>query len=232
MAGDTFPVTCERWREAISATVDGEDPGVDPALVEAHVACCEACRAFQGDAAAMRRRGLVREAPRLADVAGEVVRRARIADWASRWGIVRGVLAVVALEIIVLSVPALVLGDERGTSAHAARHLGAFAVAYGAALLVVAVRPARARTVLPVAATLAVALAVTAVVDVVEGQIPLTGEALHLPEVISVLLVWLLGAPGPGRSPSGQAQGPPAGPPMRLVRDRSGGAGSAGAARL
>ena len=103
-------------------------------------------------------------------------------------------LAVVAVEIIVVSVPAL-LGDEQATSTHAARHLGAFAVAYGAGLLVVVARPARARTMLPVAAVLAGALVITSVVDLTQRRIPLVDEAAHLPEVASVVLVWLIAVP-------------------------------------
>ena len=67
----------------------------------------------------------------------------------------RALLFVVAAEIIVLSVPALVLGGS-SDEAHDARHLSAFSIAYAVALLVVAMRPARARAMLPVAAVLAV----------------------------------------------------------------------------
>jgi len=49
---------------------------------------------------------------------------------------------------------------------------------------------------LPVAAVLAAALVITAAVDLADGRIPLAGEALHVPEVLSVLLVWLLASPG------------------------------------
>ena len=49
---------------------------------------------------------------------------------------------------------------------------------------------------LPVAAVLAGALVITAVVDLVDGRVPLVGEAQHLPEVVSVVLVWLLAVPG------------------------------------
>ena len=106
----------------------------------------------------------------------------------------RGLLAVVAVEIIVVSVPAL-FGDKEATSTHAARHLGAFAVAYGVGLLVVVVRPARARTMLPVAAVLAGALVITSLVDLAQRRIPLVDEAAHLPEVVSVVLVWLIAVP-------------------------------------
>jgi len=105
---------------------------------------------------------------------------------------------VVAAGIVVLSVPALVLG-EGAAGAHDARHLGAFSIAYAVALLVVAVRPARARAMLPVAAVLAGALLVTAVVDLFTGSVPLVNEALHVPELLSVVLVWLLAVPPPRR---------------------------------
>ena len=123
------------------------------------------------------------------------VSRAVAAQDRARRPAVRIVLAVVAIEIIALSLPALVLGDEADTSAHGARHLGAFTVAYGVGLLVVAARPARARTMLPVAGVLAGALLITALVDLANGRIPLVGEARHLPEIASVVLVWLLAVP-------------------------------------
>ena len=98
------------------------------------------------------------------------------------------------------SLPALRARRRAGHRAtHAARHLGAFTAAYGVGLLVVAVRPARARTMLPVAAVLAGALVITALVDLLDGRIPLVGEAQHLPEVLSVVLVWLLAIPRPRR---------------------------------
>ncbi len=107
---------------------------------------------------------------------------------------VRALLAVVAVEIIVVSVPPL-LGDEQATSPHAARHLGAFAVAYGVGLLVVVARPARSRTMLPVAIVVAAALVIGSIVDLAQRRIPLFDEAAHLPEIVSVVLVWLLAVP-------------------------------------
>jgi predicted anti-sigma-YlaC factor YlaD len=218
--GDPSRVNCQTWRDAISAEADGEDPGIDPRLVEGHLARCEDCRRFQDAASRLRRHAAVGPAPRMPDLSRRIVKLDRIADRASRWGIVRGLLAVVAVEIIVLSAPALVLGSEEATSAHAARHLGAFTLAYGAALLVVVVRPARARTVLPVAATLAVALLITGVVDIADGQVPLSGEALHVPELISVPLIWLLALPAPRRPAGGQH----AGGMLRAVPPQDGGA--------
>ena len=206
---------CERWREAISAQLDGEDPGVDVRLLDAHLQRCAGCRAFAAEAGEAHRRHRVAPAPTHPDLSGHVVKQAALADRASAWSIVRALLAVVAAEIIVFSLPELVLGDESATSTHSARHLGAFTAAYGVGLLVVVVRPARARTMLPVAAVLAGALLITAVVDLADGRIPLTGEAQHLPEVLSVVLVSLLAVPAPRRATSRT----PAPPPIRVVRD-------------
>ena len=47
---------CDRFREAISARIDGEDPGLPDAAIEAHLAGCAACRAWQQRAHAVTRR--------------------------------------------------------------------------------------------------------------------------------------------------------------------------------
>src|SRR4249919_2756145 len=85
-----------------------------------------------------RRRGDARHAKKISKLNAA-------ADRAAHWSILRIVLAIVAVQVIAFALPALVLGEEQQTGIHAARHLGAFEVAYGVALLVVVVRPARAR---------------------------------------------------------------------------------------
>lgn len=192
-------MNCESWREAVSAAADGEDPGVEARLVRAHLAGCPGCRAFRDATEQSRRSTHVRAFEAVPDLARRITKLAALADRAARWSVARVLLAVVALEIILFSVPALILGDEASTSAHAARHLGAFTVAYGAGLLVVVVRPARARTMLPVSLVLAGALVISAVIDLINGKIPLTGETQHLPELISVVLIWLMTIPPPRR---------------------------------
>lgn len=118
-----------------------------------------------------------------------------VADRAASLSIVRMLLAVVAVDVIAFALRDLLSAGDSDAGVHATRHLGAFSIAYGVGLLVVAVRPARARTMLPVAAVLAGALLVTALVDLFEGRVPLLGEANHLPELISVLLIWMLANP-------------------------------------
>jgi predicted anti-sigma-YlaC factor YlaD len=195
---------CARWRDAISAIADDEEAGIDDRLLQAHLERCASCRAYRDDVEALRRPTRVSVARPMPDLSRRIVKLNAIADRASAWGVARVLLAAVAAEMLVLSLPGLVLGEDPDASTHEARHLGAFGIAYAVALVVVVVRPARARSILPVAAVLALALTITATVDIAQGRAPLVGETLHLPEILSVVLVWLLASPSRrlGRSPS------------------------------
>jgi predicted anti-sigma-YlaC factor YlaD len=203
-------VTCEPWQVAISARIDGEDPGVEPRLLDAHIAGCVDCRRFQTVSEATMRSARIQPAADMPDLSKPLVKLNAMADRAASWSIVRVLLGVVAFDVIFFALKALVLANESDATAHAARHLGAFSFAYGVGLVVVVVRPARARTMLPVAAVLAGALLITAVIDLLNGTVPLTGEATHLPELISVFLIWMLAVPSgrrakPTARPSGSA---------------------------
>lgn len=216
----TIAMDCERWQEALSALSDGEDPGIDQRLIDAHVQHCAECRAFRDGVGALDRSSRVSVAEAIPDLSRRIVKQNVVADRLSRWGVVRALLAVVALQIMAFSIPDLLRRDIAGASAHSARHLGAFTVAYGVGLLVVVVRPARARTVLPVAAVLAGAMVLTAAVDLANGRIPLLGEAVHIPEVLSVVLVWLLAVPSPRRRARLEHQ-PQVTVRLRSVKDQS-----------
>mgnify|MGYP001204882513 FL=1 len=188
----TLTMSCESYMAAISAEVDGEESGMEPRLLQAHLSSCPECRRFAESADAMRRRTRVQIAPEIPDRSTTVVRRAAAADRGSAAWIVRWLLALVALQIVVLTLPDLFSG---GSDAHAARHLGAFGLAYAAGLVVVVVRPARARTMFHVALVLAAAMVVTAVVDIAQGRVPLVSETMHIPELFSVLFLWILARP-------------------------------------
>lgn len=196
---------CELWQDAISAMIDGEDCGHPVHEIELHLSECSACFNF-AEFAHHSRRSSIRSAEPVPDLSAVITKKARIVSGFSRWTFTRVVLAVCALEVIVFSVPDLLGSGSQ--SAHDARHLGSFSIAFGVALLVAAVKPTRARMMMPIALVLAVALMIGAVVDLVNGQIPLVGEARHLPEIVSVGLLWLLAAPPggrrlPGRRPRG-----------------------------
>ena len=63
---------CDALREALSARLDGEDPGVDDAALDAHVAGCRACRAWAEDAAALHRLVRVRAADPVPDLTAAI----------------------------------------------------------------------------------------------------------------------------------------------------------------
>ncbi len=188
-------MTCDPWLEAISARADGESAPIDDRLLDAHIASCASCRAFELDIPRVARAAALEVARPMPDLSGHVVRVARAADRGSVWWVLRLGLGVVAIQVIVFSAPALLLGHSEGSDNHAARHLGSFAVAYAIGLLVVALRPAKARGMLPLAAALAGCLAITAVIDGFEGHTPVIAEIRHLPEVLGLILVWLLATP-------------------------------------
>jgi predicted anti-sigma-YlaC factor YlaD len=196
-------MSCDDYRAAISDAVDGVAPTVDESRLREHLAGCASCRTFAEQSAELRRRSRVQAAPEMTDLSSHVVRRAAAADRAGAAWIARWLLALVAAQIIVLAVPDLFAS---GDAAHSARHLGAFSVAYAVGLIVVVVRPARARTMFHVALVLAAAMVVTAVVDIAQGRVPLINEALHIPELFSVLFLWLLARPrADGLAPTSSA---------------------------
>lgn len=198
-------MNCERWREAISAAADGEDAGIERRTVEAHLRECAGCRAFDD---ACRRRPLTRlaVAESRPDLSQRIARQVQRADRATVHVAVRAGLIAIAVIIAVRALPPLLDGDD-GTvvtdmhgPSHVARHFGAFSVAFAVGLVVVALRPARARAMLPVAFMVAAGLAVTALVDAGEGRVTMLTEARHLPEVGALLLVWWM-AQRPLREP-------------------------------
>ena len=207
-------MTCETWREAISAMADGEAPPLDRRLVNAHVAQCASCGAFRENVHRLARHASLSEAERMPDVSGRVVKAARLADRLSVWWVLRLGLVVVAIQIAALATPALLFGESGDAGRHTARHLGSFALAYAIGLIVVALRPAKARGMLPMAAALACCLVLTAVVDVARGRSPLIGEIAHLPEILGLVLVWFLAAPAP-RHPAPERGDRP---PLTVVR--------------
>lgn len=214
---DWNDVDCSRWREAISAMADGEPAGLDEKLVAAHLARCPRCQAFK-QAIDTTTVAPPSEAAPVPDLSASISKLNAAADRAAHWSVLRIVLAIVAVQVIAFALPALLLGEgEQKTATHAARHLGAFGVAYGVALLVVVVRPARARSILPVALVLAGAQVLGAIVDLASGRIPLIGEARHLPQIISVFLIWLLAVPSGRRDDAATA--PSGRPRLEIVDD-------------
>jgi predicted anti-sigma-YlaC factor YlaD len=197
------PVGCEAMREAISALADGESVEIGEEIVEAHLSGCPSCADFRESIASQRRRMALGPAPSMPDLGPGIASAVAASERRTGWNLPRLGLLLVGLAVVGLSVPGLFLGEDGAAPSHEARHLGAFSMAYGIALLVIVYRPSRARAFLIVTMLLALSLFITAIFDVAQGTIPLAGEMIHIPEVVSLLLVWLL-----ARRPPGTMAGP------------------------
>jgi predicted anti-sigma-YlaC factor YlaD len=197
---------CDTIREAISARLDGEAPGLEDSTIDAHLTGCLACVAWSEELSTLHRMVRVREAEAVPDLTGAILgshpvpaRRAWRSEVISpaRWA-----LFVVALTQLVLAAPALLLGEDAGATVHVARELGSFDVALAIGLLVAAWQPARAWGLLPVIAALALVMAGTAVIDVVRGTASGFGEAHHVLDLAGLVLLWLVAREerGPARN--------------------------------
>ena len=196
-------MSCRPVQEAISARIDGEEPGLSLAQVEAHLAGCPDCRSFATAATSLHRRVRVRPADAVPDLSEAILAAAAPATApppvqgppAREWP--RYVLLVVAVTQLLVALPALVLGDEAGTTVHLARELGAWDAALAIAWLVVSWAPRRAAGLLPFAFALAAVMVGTALLDVAGDRAAVTGEAHHALDLAGLAMVWLLARAAP-----------------------------------
>jgi predicted anti-sigma-YlaC factor YlaD len=201
-------MTCFQIHQAISARLDGEDPGLDESVLYAHLAGCADCRAFAHEAEGLHRSVRLAPAPAIPDLTpsiltaiGEEERRSgrdtQIGDSqiALRW-----ILLAIGLAQIVVAVPALVFGADAGLPVHAARHIGSFDVAIGVGFLYAAWKPSRIPGLLPIVAALVACLMVSSFLDVVSGNTKALGEVQHVLDLAGLVVVWLLSRPLPRRS--------------------------------
>ena len=124
-SGDLLGMRCDTLREALSARLDGEDPGLDDTAIDGHLGTCGACSAWSDELTTLHRMVRVREAEPVPDLSGPILgipaarptRRAARRDAISpaRWA-----LFVVALTQLVLAAPALLLGEDVGATVHVA----------------------------------------------------------------------------------------------------------------
>lgn len=201
MPGDYPDMRCQPCREALSARLDGEDPGVPDQAVSAHLAGCADCRAFAVGSASVRRRLAVRPADPVPDLTEPILARAYATQRADRVAAARAAgsahwtrwaLLAVALTQLALSVPPMLLGHDADAPVHLARELGAWDLALAAALVLVVFRPARAVGLVPFAAALAFAMFGGAMADVIAGRAALAGESQHLLELVGLALLWTI----------------------------------------
>jgi predicted anti-sigma-YlaC factor YlaD len=183
---------CDRIREAISARIDGEDPGVPDGALEAHLAGCETCRGWQQRAHVVTRRARIGGPFLDHDLTDRVLAAVPPAPGKRRLRLaLRAALLALSLGQLAITVPLLILGHDPEASMHAAHELGSFDLALAIAFAVGAVRPALSAGLAWTCAIAAGGLAGTAIADLIGGQTFGADEAQHLVAVVgALLLIW------------------------------------------
>jgi predicted anti-sigma-YlaC factor YlaD len=194
-------MTCSQARLALSARLDGEDPESDPAWLTDHLAGCAGCRKWLAAATRLGAAVQVQRQAATPDLTEQVLTRfaadraaadRRAAATAATWtsGLRLGLGGIAAVQLL-LALPG-VLGLP---GSHAHHEVAAFAVAF----LLAAFRPALSRAYAPIALVLAGCLALTAVLELVQGLTTLSHEASHLmtivPAAMLVALAYRVGGP-------------------------------------
>jgi predicted anti-sigma-YlaC factor YlaD len=197
VAGDDYlGMRCGECREVLSAELDGEASDLELEAASEHLTRCAACREFAARAARLHRQGRLAPAPEVPDLTADILTAIGVSERAERaastLGPLRLVLALVAVLEIATALPALVLGDDSGLTAHAARHAGAFALAIGIGFLYAAWRPRRTSGLLVIASALEASLVLASVLDVATGHASSLSEVQHAPEVVGLVTAWLL----------------------------------------
>jgi predicted anti-sigma-YlaC factor YlaD len=174
--------------------MDGEDPGVAGAALDAHVAECAACGHWAVSVGALTAQ--MGEAPASPDLNPAVL--ATLMQGAAEpragflsigeWRLVMGVVGVLQL---VTSWPGFVLHDGHA-SEHLAHELTTWDLGLAVGFILLAAMPSRAWGALPVVAVLVMALVGTSVVDLVGGHALLGRELVHLLEVAGLGCLWVL----------------------------------------
>lgn len=204
---------CDAAREAISARIDGEDTGLPDSALQAHLEGCADCRGWQQRAHAVTRRVRLGGPFLERDLTAQVLAAITPAPARRHRRLIqRAGLLAVALAQLVITVPLLILGHDRGAGVHAAHELGSFDLALAVAFVVGAIRPSLSAGLAWPCGIAAAALLVTAIIDLAGGQTLAVDEAPHLIAAAgAVLLFWQARA---GTSAAGPALATPGSSPV------------------
>ena len=73
---DNLIMDCGFYRECISARMDGEEQGLEPHAIEAHLVSCRACRDWAEQASVVTRRARLAPADAVPDLSALIMDRA------------------------------------------------------------------------------------------------------------------------------------------------------------
>jgi predicted anti-sigma-YlaC factor YlaD len=183
--------SCERFREALSARIDGEEPGITGSVIDAHLDTCSECRAWASTAAAFGGFGDVSDTPPLRPaVMNEILARSATLNERQRplvsWRVALALIGALQLVVVWLG---LVLDDAQAAD-HTSRELASWDLGLAVGFLVLAWFPWRAWGALPVVAVMVAFLAGTSLHDLLVGETTVGQEAAHMLQVAGLLCLW------------------------------------------
>jgi predicted anti-sigma-YlaC factor YlaD len=204
-------MVCERWRELVSAQLDGEDDPADRPRVEAHLAGCAGCREWLERAAAVNRltrTGVVPDVPDLsaailAALPSAPVRRRRLAS-----GPLYVALAAVGAVQLILGLAQV--GDAGSAHVHTGLdatpgHLwhesAAWNVAVGAGFLFIALRRNRPTGLVPMLTAFVGMLVLLSVNDLSAARVDTARLVSHGFVILGYLIVVALSRLTGGSAP-------------------------------
>jgi predicted anti-sigma-YlaC factor YlaD len=197
--GDDNPIMqCTPYREALSARLDGESPGLPAGELDAHLGACPACSAWVRQAELVTRRARLTPAPDVPDLTATVL-AALPRELPGTAAAARARLTAAALRLALLAVgvaqaafawPSLATGTAAMSApVHMAHETGAWSLGIAAAFLAVAAAPRLAAGALPFLGTFAVLLPFVTVQDLTAGHVHAGRAVAHLLLIAGVLLV-------------------------------------------
>lgn len=185
--------TCEPYRDALSAMLDGEAAPVGEEALRRHLDACSRCTAFAAASEDLARRLRIATAEEVPDLTASILASVDTPDVArvrERFNQLRALLALAGVGQLLLALTSLV--SEGTVAGHVSREVAIFELALAVGFLVVAWRPARAGGLLPVAAVVAMLATVTSLADVAMGSTSVAQESVHLLQVIGTGVLWVL----------------------------------------
>jgi predicted anti-sigma-YlaC factor YlaD len=174
-------VGCDQYREALSADLDGEPAGVDPAELQDHIDGCAGCRSWYAAATRVTRLARLAPAEPIPDLAPAVL--AALAPSSARRRLLasaRAALVAVAFLQALLAWSGALTGRDPMVTGHVAHEVGAWNLALAVAFLAAASRPRTAEALVAPVGVFVTVLAVSAVSDAVAGDLRGSRLAAHL----------------------------------------------------
>ncbi|ASO20700.1 putative anti-sigma-YlaC factor YlaD [Actinoalloteichus hoggarensis] len=206
-------MNCAKYREAVSARIDGETAVLPESEITGHLGSCTACQAWERSVTELRRSMHVRAAPEVPDLTARIMTLPYRAA-PQRPPMRRILLGLVAIAQIVLGAAQLFGFGEHVHAAHEpglmAGHLinesAAWNLALGVGLLWAAVRTHAAAGQLPMLGGFALVLGVVSIADLIAGLATPERVLSHGLVFVGVILLIFVsrgerekGLPGPSR---------------------------------